>query len=167
MADMADMASMESSYEAGLAGPRQATYAASISGGIATLGFVWVGDPDAGREHARSLGVLGAPVERRVIEQTYVDLQRVGDTPQGHALRRYWKGHYLPALPEAAIEALLAHDPSMGASLQTHGGAIADVPAEATAVHGLTYERLKKEPVFSQIYTDLLEFIGEIGRAHV
>jgi len=116
-----------------LAGPRQATYVASVSGGIAALGFVWVGNPDAGRELARSFEVLGAPVERRVVEQTYVDLQRIGDTPQGHALRRYWKGHYLPALPDAAIEALLAHDPSMGASLQSHGGAIADVPADATA----------------------------------
>ena len=117
-----------------LAGPRRATYAASISGGVATLGFVWVGDPDAGRELARSLAVLGEPVERRVVEQSYVDLQRCGDTPQGHALRRYWKGHYLPALPDAAIEALLAHDPSMGASLQTHGGAIADVPRRRDGV---------------------------------
>jgi FAD/FMN-containing dehydrogenase len=116
-----------------LAGPRRATYTASISGGVATLGFVWVGDPDAGREHARSLELLGAPVERRVVEQSYVDLQRSADTPQGHALRRYMKGHYLPALPDAAIEALLASDPSMGASLQTHGGAIAEVPADETA----------------------------------
>jgi FAD/FMN-containing dehydrogenase len=116
-----------------LAGPRRATYEASVSGGVATLGFVWVGDPDAGRELARSLEVLGAPVERRVIERSYVDLQRCGDTPQGHAQRRYWKGHYLPALPDAAIEAFLAHDPSMGAGLQTHGGAIADVPIDATA----------------------------------
>jgi FAD/FMN-containing dehydrogenase len=116
-----------------LAGPRQATYAVSISGGVATLGFVWVGDPDAGREHARSLEVLGTPVERRVVEQSYVDLQRRDDSPQGHALRRSFKGHYLPALPDAAIDALLAHDPSMGASLQTHGGAIADVPEDATA----------------------------------
>jgi FAD/FMN-containing dehydrogenase len=116
-----------------LAGPRRATYTASISGGVATVGFVWVGDPDAGREHARTLEVLGAPVERRVVEQSYVDLQRRDDSPQGHALRRYMKGHYLPALPDAAIEALLAHDPSMGASLQTHGGAIADVPEDATA----------------------------------
>ena len=53
-----------------LAGPRQATYVASVSGGIAALGFVWVGNPDAGRELARSLEVLGAPVERRVVEQT-------------------------------------------------------------------------------------------------
>jgi hypothetical protein len=116
-----------------LAGPRRATYAAAIANGIANLGFVWVGDPDEGRELARSLDVLGTPVERRVVEQTYVDLQRLGDTPQGHALRRYWKGHYLPELPDAAIEALLAHDPSMGASLQTYGGAIADVAADATA----------------------------------
>src|SRR3954451_3916753 len=114
-------------------GPRRTTYTASISGGVATLGFVWVGDPDAGREHARSLEVLGAPVERRVVEQSYVDLQRRDDSPQGHALRRYMTGRYLPGLPDAAIEALIAHDPSMGASLQTHGGAIADMPEDATA----------------------------------
>jgi FAD/FMN-containing dehydrogenase len=116
-----------------LAGPRRATYEAAVAGGVATLGFVWVGDPDAGRDLARSLDVLGEPVGRRELERSYVDLQRCGDTPQGHAQRRYWKGHYLPALPDAAIEALLAHDPSMGASLQTHGGAIADVPVDATA----------------------------------
>src|SRR3954449_1982275 len=98
-----------------LAGPRQATYTASISGGVATLGFVWVSDPDAGREHARTLEVLGAPVERRVVEQSYVDLQRRDDSPQGHALRRYMKGHYLPSLPDAAIAALLAPDPTAGA----------------------------------------------------
>src|SRR5687767_7984295 len=38
--------------------PRQATYAATVIGGVATLGFVWVGDPDLGREHARALGAL-------------------------------------------------------------------------------------------------------------
>jgi FAD/FMN-containing dehydrogenase len=116
-----------------LAGPRRATYAASISGGVATLGFVWVGDPDAGREHARSLEALGAPVERRVVEQSYIDLQRRDDTPQGHALRRYMTGHYLPELPDEAIEVMLAHDRLMGASLQRHGGAIADVPEDETA----------------------------------
>ncbi len=127
-----------------LAGPRQATYEASVAGGVATLGFVWVGDPDDGRALARSLEALGAPVERREIERSYVELQRCGDTPQGHALRRYWKGHYLPALPDAAIEAFLAHDPSIAASLQTHGGAIADVPADATAFahRGTAFEYL-------------------------
>ena len=100
---------------------------------MATLGFVWVGDPEDGREHARALESLGRPLDRRVVELSYLDLQRREDTIEGHALRRYWKGHYFRELPDAAIDALLAHDPSVGASLQAHGGAIADVPDEATA----------------------------------
>lgn len=36
-----------------------------------------------------------------------------------------------------------------------------EVPEGAVAVHGLTYERLKDEPVFSQIVGDFLDFIGE------
>ncbi len=35
------------------------------------------------------------------------------------------------------------------------------VPAEAAAVHGLTAEILKDEPIFSQIYTEFLDFIGD------
>ena len=85
--------------------PRTATYAATVLAGVVTLGFVWVGDPDDGRAHARALNSLGAPLEQRVVEQTYVDLQRREDTIKGHALRRYWKGHYVRELPDAAIEA--------------------------------------------------------------
>ncbi|NQZ14152.1 MAG: DNA polymerase III subunit epsilon [Alphaproteobacteria bacterium] len=35
-----------------------------------------------------------------------------------------------------------------------------EVPAEAVAVHGLTYERLKKEPTFGEVVGDFLDFIG-------
>ncbi|NCO03745.1 MAG: DNA polymerase III subunit epsilon [Alphaproteobacteria bacterium] len=35
-----------------------------------------------------------------------------------------------------------------------------DVPAEVVAVHGLTYERLKKEPTFGEVVSDFLDFIG-------
>jgi DNA polymerase-3 subunit epsilon len=35
-----------------------------------------------------------------------------------------------------------------------------EVPAEAVAVHGLTSERLKKEPVFGEVVGDFLDFIG-------
>jgi DNA polymerase-3 subunit epsilon len=35
-----------------------------------------------------------------------------------------------------------------------------DVPAEAVAVHGLTAERLAKEPTFGEIVGDFLDFIG-------
>jgi FAD/FMN-containing dehydrogenase len=113
--------------------PRQATYAATVLDGVATLGFVWVGDPEPGREHARALEALGQPLARREVELTYVDLQSREDTVEGHAIRRYWKGHYFRELSDAAIEALLEHDPSTAASLQAYGGAIAEVPDEATA----------------------------------
>jgi FAD/FMN-containing dehydrogenase len=113
--------------------PRSATYAASVFDGVATLGFVWVGDPAGGREHARVLTSLGRPLHQRVVELPYLALQQRDDTIQGPALRRYWKGHYFRELPDAGIEALLAHDSSTGGSLQAHGGAIADVPDEATA----------------------------------
>ena len=113
--------------------PRQATYAATVLGGVATLGFVWVGDPELGRKHAEALETIGRPSERRVVDLSYVDLQRRDDTVEGHALRRYWKGHYFSDLPDVAIEALLAHDPSVAASLQAYGGAIAEVPDDETA----------------------------------
>jgi FAD/FMN-containing dehydrogenase len=115
------------------AAPRRATYAATVLGGVATLGFVWVGDPEQGREHARALETLGRPSERRVAELSYLDLQRREDTTEGHAVRRYWKGHYFTELTDGALEALLAHDAAVAASLQAYGGAIAEVPADATA----------------------------------
>jgi DNA polymerase-3 subunit epsilon len=36
-----------------------------------------------------------------------------------------------------------------------------DVPDEAVAVHGLTRERLAKEPVFAEIAGDFLDFVGD------
>ena len=122
--------------------PRQATYTATIAGGVVTLGFVWIGDPDEGRGHARSLEALGTPVERRVDELSYIDLQRIGDSIEGHSLRRYWKGHYFRDLTDAAIEVLVAQDPSVAASLQAYGGAIAEVADDATAYsqRGTTFE---------------------------
>ena len=66
-------------------------------------------------------------------ELTYVELQRREDTIEGHAIRRYWKGHYFRELPDAALEALLEHDPLVAAGFQAYGGAIAEVPDDATA----------------------------------
>jgi FAD/FMN-containing dehydrogenase len=113
--------------------PRAATYAASVAGGVVTLGFVWVGAPEQGREHARELRQLGRPMQERIQEMSYVELQRREDNIEGHRIRRYWKGHYFRQLPDAALEALLGHHPTVGASIQQYGGAIADVPDEATA----------------------------------
>jgi FAD/FMN-containing dehydrogenase len=142
--------------------PRRATYMAAVFGGIATLGLVWVGDPEAGRDHARVLGALGDPVARRVVELSYVDLQKREDTLEGHAQRRYWKGHYLRELPEEAITALLEHDPAMGASLQAYGGAIAEVPADATA---FSHRDTAFEYVGAARWTDAAEDADRISSA--
>jgi Berberine and berberine like len=90
--------------------------------------------PRRGRRLAAQLDALDEPLTRHVAETSYLDLQRRDDTPQGHARRRYWKGHYLRALPDDAIDALLMRGENIpNVSLQAYGGAIADVPDHATA----------------------------------
>ncbi len=117
--------------------PRQATLTAEISGASVTLGYVWVGDPDAGRSLLPALRSLGAPDREDVRELSYLALQTRDDDIEGHSYRRYWKGHYLPELCDDAIAALLDRDPAdaalPGVSLQAYGGAIADVDDDATA----------------------------------
>jgi FAD/FMN-containing dehydrogenase len=144
--------------------PRTATYAATVLAGVVTLGFVWVGDPDDGRAHAQALKSLGPSLGRRVVEMSYVDLQRREDSSKAHALRRYWKGHYVRELPDAAIEVLLAHDPSVGASLQAHGGAIADVPDDATA---FSQRGTMFEYVCAARWTDPAEDAARIAAARI
>jgi FAD/FMN-containing dehydrogenase len=109
--------------------PRAATYTAGVHDGVVALGLVWVGDPEEGLAHAAELeSGLGTPVGRRVEELSYLDLQTREDSTAGHAVRRYWKGHYVTDLSLGAIEALLATEPGVRAGLQAYGGAIADVP---------------------------------------
>jgi FAD/FMN-containing dehydrogenase len=141
--------------------PRQATFTASLAGDedIVTVGFVWVGDPATGRP-LPSMKPLGRPLTQRVVELSYVDLQRIDDTPQGHALRRYQKGHYVRELSDDAIEALLQSRtdlptgglPSIG--LQAYGGAIAEVPEQDTA---FAFRDTSFEYVASSRWTDPAE----------
>ncbi|HEY3004438.1 MAG TPA: FAD-binding oxidoreductase [Kribbellaceae bacterium] len=130
--------------------PRQATFTAWVgSSGPAELegrpaayaGLVWAGTDPAGAEPlVRALRGLCRPVAERVEPMAYVDLQRMDDTVEGHAFRRYWKGHFLRELTDDAVDAFLLRgapdghgDPLPNASLQAYGGAIADLPDDATA----------------------------------
>jgi FAD/FMN-containing dehydrogenase len=111
---------------------------------LASVGYVWVGDPGEGLQLLPSLRDIGSPVAERVEELTYLDLQRIDDDIEGHALRRYWKGHYFRELRDEAIQAFLARGADGQAShahsaflpyadLQSHGGAIAEVADHETA----------------------------------
>ena len=148
--------------------PRQATFIAGLPGEetVVTVGFVWVGD--RGGAQLPSMKPLGPHLSERVVELSYVDLQRIDDSPQGHALRRYWKGHYLRELSDDAIEALLQSRtdaptgglPNVG--LQAYGGAIAEVPEQDTA---FTFRDTAFEYVASSRWTDPAEDDRRIGLA--
>ena len=62
-------------------------------------------------------------------------------------------------LVEIGCVELFNHVPT-GKFYQVYINPEREVPAEATAVHGLTNEFLSDKSVFSQIYTDFIEFIG-------
>jgi FAD/FMN-containing dehydrogenase len=117
--------------------PREATFTANLSGGRVDLGYVWVGELRHAMRPLSELRTLGRPTAERVQRLSYLALQRRDDSVQGHAVRRYWKGHYLSDLPDDAIAALLAErdESSPGVSLQTYGGAIAEV-ADADSAFG-------------------------------
>jgi FAD/FMN-containing dehydrogenase len=133
--------------------PRQATFTAGVSEPdasflpsdlrgrpLASVGFVWMGDPDQGRRLVPSLRSLGRPVAERVGELSYLRLQTIEDSVEGYSLRRYWKGHYFSAFGDEAIEAYLLRGTPDGygehlpkVSLQAYGGAIADRSNSDTA----------------------------------
>jgi FAD/FMN-containing dehydrogenase len=105
-----------------------------------SVGFVWVGVPDDAATLLGDLRSLGRPADEQVRELSYLELQRMDDSLEGHTFRRYWKGHYFRELPDAAIDAFISRGTPDGhgdvlpnASLQAYGGAIADIPDQATA----------------------------------
>jgi FAD/FMN-containing dehydrogenase len=108
---------------------------------MAAVGYVWVGDPDQGRALLPALRAAATPLAERVQELSYLELQRIEDEQQRHRLRRYWKGHFLRELGDGAIDAFLARgadgddDPALlpFGSLQSYGGAVADVGDAETA----------------------------------
>lgn len=104
---------------------------------VAAIGYVWAGDPDEGRRLLPTLRSLGPAATERVQEMTYLELQRMDDSVEGHTFRRYWKGHYLRELHDDAIKAFLSRgggsDFLPAASFQAYGGAISDVADDATA----------------------------------
>jgi FAD/FMN-containing dehydrogenase len=109
---------------------------------LASVGYVWVGDPDEERGLRQALRAIAPPVAEQIEELPYLELQRIDDDLEGHQLRRYWKGHYLRELGDDAIEAFLSRGQGHGdgepalppsGSFQAYGGAIAAVGADDTA----------------------------------
>ena len=117
--------------------PREATFTAGIGDGVVTLGYVWVGDPQRGEALVPAVRALGSPTAERVVPSSYVELQSRDDVVDGHARRRYAKGHYFRELTDQVIDTMVAVTEvgplAPGVGLQAYGGAIADVPEDDTA----------------------------------
>ena len=109
-----------------LTAPRQATFTASGGPGTLTLGYVWVGPGSCSPAFVQGGSVTRQPM-------SYLRLQRRDDATGRPALRRYGRSHYLKSMPDAAVDAFIAAGEHCGTGLQGYGGAIADVPQDATA----------------------------------
>lgn len=78
------------------------------------------------------------PAQDQVAPVAYTTLQGSADGLFPRTRRYYWKSHFLPGLSDAAIDTLLERfaqvpSPMSVIGLQMAGGAIARVPADATA----------------------------------
>ena len=126
--------------------PRQATLTAdavTLDGrSTALIGYVWVGDAEAGRAYLPTMRNIGTPRGESVTEMSYLELQSIGDENHHHGLRRYSAGHYLTELSDAAIDAFLTRGAGSdgvdwsrvaGGGLQAYGGAIGEVSNEDSA----------------------------------
>jgi FAD/FMN-containing dehydrogenase len=162
--------------------PRQATYTAWVGESdapllppdmrdrpLASVGFVWVGDPDGAQALLPPFRAVGRPVAERVEPLTYLQLQRREDSIEGHALRRYWKGHYFRAFTDEAVEAFLLRGTADGhgehlpaVTLQAYGGAIADVADDETA---FSHRDVMVEFVAAARWTDRAEDESRIAAA--
>jgi FAD/FMN-containing dehydrogenase len=110
---------------------------------LVTVGYVWVGDMDEARAYLPTMREVGQPVAERINEMSYVELQSRSDENHYHGKRQYSKGHYLPMLTDAAIEAYVSRGVGDGTQpdwsripsgeFQAHGGAIADIGYDEAA----------------------------------
>jgi FAD/FMN-containing dehydrogenase len=141
---------------------------------VASLGFVWVGDPDQGRRLVPKVEGLGTPLAERAEELSYLRLQTMDDEwHRPGARRRYFKGHYLAELSDEAIDAFLSQgepDPAADRSrlpsgaLQGYGGAIAATSDDDSA---FSHRDALVEFVAATGWTDPAEDGQRIGAARI
>ena len=110
--------------------PRQATFAATVLDGDRDRGLRLGGRPGGGpAARPRCCRAWAARRPSGSPSSPTSSCRRREDSVEGHALRRYWKGHYFRELPDDGDRrAAAATTRPSAASLQAYGGAIADVP---------------------------------------
>lgn len=108
---------------------------------IVAVSFAYFGDPDEGLRLAAPLRSAARPLAELIDRVPYVALQTQSDESQRPGLRRYFTGHFLWELSDAALETLLARGaasadgelPLCSGGVLALRGAVARVPEDAMA----------------------------------
>ena len=105
---------------------------------ILVLAMCWSGDLAEGERVTAPLRSFGAPLADVVAPHPYSDWQTVLDPLLTPGFRNYWKSHDFRELSDGLIDVLLKYaeripDPNCEIAYAQVGGAVARVPADATA----------------------------------
>ena len=98
----------------------------------------YAGPVEKGEQLLRPLREFNAPSLDAVVRKPYVAHQKMFDPALPHGRRYYWKSHRLPPMNDDIIGIMCEHagkitSPFSTLGLFTFGGAVARVPADATA----------------------------------
>jgi FAD/FMN-containing dehydrogenase len=105
---------------------------------VLQVGVCYAGPPDRGDALLRPLRAFGRPLVDAIGPRAYTDLQRLFDPTVPHGWHYHWKTCELPPLEDRAID-LLCEQAGRITSPRSYiivfqlGGAVARVPADATA----------------------------------
>jgi FAD/FMN-containing dehydrogenase len=113
----------------------------AIAGGpIAVISVTYCGRPEDAERDLAPLRTFGPPVATALLHEPYLQVQRMFDADMAWGIRNYAKSVYVDAAPDALIEAMVALAPGLPVDgsvfLGALGGAIAEVPEDATAYAG-------------------------------
>ena len=97
---------------------------------VTVLAVCYAGDLDAGERVLRPLRAFGRPLADSIAPKRYTDLQSGSDASYPSGQHNYWKSHYIDALTDEALDAIIEHAPRMSSPLSSFylqhlGGAIA------------------------------------------
>jgi FAD/FMN-containing dehydrogenase len=98
----------------------------------------WPGPAEEGEKAFVPIRNFGQPVFELVLPMPYAMVQQIQDEDAPFGTRWYWKSAYVKELPNALLETLAARagtapSPRTQVALMPMGGAIAEVPEDATA----------------------------------
>jgi FAD/FMN-containing dehydrogenase len=105
---------------------------------IVALVATYAGPADAGEEILRPLREIATPAVDAIAAKPYVAHQKMFDAALPHGRHYYWKSHKLGPLTDAIIDVIVEHCAQITSPMSTvpifsFGGAVARVPADATA----------------------------------